>query len=144
MTIDDMILVLNNLEQENTVKLLDNSCVSAGAGSGKTRVLATRYVYLVAKYGFMPKEILTLTFTNKAANEMYSRIYKSLVEYSTKITEQTELKNLQKALSEFQEAKIQTLDSYCKSLITTNIHKFGTGQQPVGKREFHRVPPIIR
>jgi len=125
MTIDDMILELNNLEQENTVKLLDNSCVSAGAGSGKTRVLATRYVYLVAKYGFMPKEILTLTFTNKAANEMYSRIYKSLVEYSTKITEQTELKNLQKALSEFQEAKIQTLDSYCKSLITTNIHKFG-------------------
>ena len=124
-SIEDIVSELKNPEQENTVRLLENACVSAGAGSGKTRVLATRYVYLVAKYGYMPSEILTLTFTNKAANEMYSRIYKSLLDYSQKVTEPTEKENLLKAIAEFQEAKIQTLDSYCKSLVSSNIHKFG-------------------
>ena len=125
-SIEDIVSELKNPEQENTVRLLENACVSAGAGSGKTRVLATRYVYLVAKYGYMPSEILTLTFTNKAANEMYSRIYKSLLDYSQKVTEPNEKENLLKAIGEFQEAKIQTLDSYCKSLVNSNIHKFGT------------------
>ena len=124
-SIEDIVSELKNPEQENTVRLLENACVSAGAGSGKTRVLATRYVYLVAKYGYMPSEILTLTFTNKAANEMYSRIYKSLLDYSQKVTEPNEKENLLKAIGEFQEAKIQTLDSYCKSLVSSNIHKFG-------------------
>ena len=124
-SIEDIVCELKNTEQENTVRMLKNACVSAGAGSGKTKVLATRYVYLVAKYGYMPSEILTLTFTNKAANEMYSRIYKSLVEYSERITEPKELANIKKAINEFQESKIQTLDSYCKALVSTNIHKFG-------------------
>ena len=93
-SIEDIVSELKNPEQENTVRLLENACVSAGAGSGKTRVLATRYVYLVAKYGYMPSEILTLTFTNKAANEMYSRIYKSLLDYSQKVTEPNEKENL--------------------------------------------------
>lgn len=124
-SIEDMVLELKNPEQEKIVHLLENSCVSAGAGSGKTKVLATRYVYLVAKYGFLPSEILTLTFTNKAANEMYSRIYKSLVEYSEKVTEACEKKNLKTAIAKFQDSKIQTLDSYCKGLISSNIHKFG-------------------
>ena len=125
MTIDEMVSELKNWEQESTVRLLKNACVSAGAGSGKTRVLATRYVYLVAKYGYMPKEILTLTYTNKAANEMYSRIYKSLIEYSEKITHPSELENIKKAIESFQEAKIQTLDSYCKALVSGNSYKFG-------------------
>jgi hypothetical protein len=51
-SIEDIVSELKNPEQENTVRLLENACVSAGAGSGKTRVLATRYVYLVAKYGY--------------------------------------------------------------------------------------------
>lgn len=124
-TIDEIVSDLKNPEQEKTVRLMENACVSAGAGSGKTRVLATRYVYLVAKYGYSPSEILTLTFTNKAANEMYTRIYKSLVEYSERITEPTEKANLLAAINRFQESKILTLDSYCKKLISSNIHKFG-------------------
>lgn len=124
-TIDEIVSDLKNPEQEQTVRLMENACVSAGAGSGKTRVLATRYVYLVAKYGYLPSEILTLTFTNKAANEMYTRIYKSLVDFSERVTEPTEKANLIEAINHFQESKIQTLDSYCKSLISSNIHKFG-------------------
>ena len=49
----------------------------ASAGSGKTFALALRYVYLLCK-GAKPYEILTLTFTNKASNEMRCRISQSL------------------------------------------------------------------
>ncbi len=52
--------------------------VIAGAGSGKTRTLTHRYLYLAKEMGISPSNILCVTFTNKAANEMKKRIRQML------------------------------------------------------------------
>lgn len=52
--------------------------IVAGAGSGKTRVLTMRIVHLIEDLGTSPRQILAITFTNKAANEMKDRIKKML------------------------------------------------------------------
>ena len=75
---------LNHLseEQEQAVKYIDGcSIISAGAGSGKTRVLIYKIAYLIS-IQVPPSSILALTFTNKAANEMKSRIVELLDNHS--------------------------------------------------------------
>jgi DNA helicase-2/ATP-dependent DNA helicase PcrA len=62
-----------NEAQKEAVKQIDGSIlILAGAGSGKTKTITSRVAYLI-KNGIPPSSILTLTFTNKAANEMRSR-----------------------------------------------------------------------
>ena len=73
--------LLDNLNEQQTKAVITKSRyvrIIAGAGSGKTRVLITRIIYLIQEMGIFGGNILAITFTNKAANEMQNRIYQRL------------------------------------------------------------------
>jgi len=71
---------LNN-NQKKAIINLDGPClIVAGAGSGKTKVLTTRVVHIIKEKKAWPNQILCVTFTNKAAREMQSRITNALNE----------------------------------------------------------------
>ena len=55
-------------------------CLIAGAGSGKTAVMAARIVWLIESHGYPPSQILGLTFTNKAVEELAARVGKAVSE----------------------------------------------------------------
>ena len=74
MDVSEIFESLNEPQRQAVTSDSNNLLVLAGAGSGKTRVIAHRVAWLIKAGGINPHSILTVTFTNKAAREMRGRI----------------------------------------------------------------------
>ena len=74
MDVSEIFESLNEPQRQAVTSDSQNLLVLAGAGSGKTRVIAHRVAWLIKANGINPHSILTVTFTNKAAREMRGRI----------------------------------------------------------------------
>ncbi len=104
-------LALLNDEQRKAVEYSEGpSLVLAGAGSGKTRVLVNKAVYLVQEKGINQASILMITFTNKAAGEMKKRI-------------QTMLPKVKGRMSDL--GFVGTFHSFCARLLRQEGHAIG-------------------
>ena len=106
-------------EQMAVVNSDTATLVSAGAGSGKTTVLSYRFLRLLMERKAKVDEILTLTFTKKAASEMYGRIFR-LVET---VAEYNPL--LESQVKDVARANISTLDSGCAEIARTDSMRWG-------------------
>ena len=70
----DYLKNLNNAQKEAVLHLDGPLLIVAGAGSGKTKVLTSRIAHIIKEKKAFPNQILSVTFTNKAAKEMQNRV----------------------------------------------------------------------
>lgn len=125
-------------EQRNTLDIGRHLVVRANAGSGKTFVLTLRIVWLIGEHGVPIENIVAITFTNKAAAEMRSRV-QSLMEQLLSDAELVDslgftippgvlADRMKNALLALSKARIMTFHSFASSLVRK--HGFDVGVSP--------------
>jgi ATP-dependent exoDNAse (exonuclease V) beta subunit len=115
--LDSLLERLDN-DQREAVRCDVNCVVVAGAGSGKTTVLAYRFLRLILDRKAHADEILTLTFSRAAAAEMHERIHTMLLKHKDDPLVAQELER-------FPDAAISTIDSFCKRIVATDSVRYG-------------------
>jgi len=108
-----------NKEQLQAVLQTDGPIIIlAGAGSGKTRVLTYKVMYLMTEKSINPLNILMVTFTNKTAGEMKERVQKFLA-----------LRSLREVGSNFNSPTISTFHSLCAKILRIEGKHIGLSPQ---------------
>lgn len=102
----DALKLLNPAQAEAVKTTSKYVRIVAGAGSGKTRVLITRIAYLISEIGIPARNIVAITFTNKAAKEMQTRIIEMLEDKAAGV-------------------HISTIHSLCVSILRQDITHLG-------------------
>ena len=96
--------------QQDALNINTHVCVTAGAGSGKTTVLVERYVKILRESNVTPREIVAITFTEKAAAEMKDRVIKRL-------SEEADTDTRENFLEQMNSAHISTIHAFCSSIL---------------------------
>jgi DNA helicase-2/ATP-dependent DNA helicase PcrA len=109
---------LNDMQKEAVLTNKGPVLVLAGAGSGKTSALTSRIAYLIQEEGVSPWNILAVTFTNKAANEMKERVLRLLNRPQTKF-------NPGYATPDTGIPNVGTFHSICVRILRKHIHELG-------------------
>nr|MDQ6890035.1 ATP-dependent helicase [Bacteroidota bacterium] len=119
---------LNSKQKEGVVSEEKRVLVLAGAGSGKTKTLLQKIIYLIEEKGVSPSSILAITFTKNAANEMIDRLIISAdtAGYYEKLLSDRRLSKTEKDKERFEHRKkykwinnltIRTFHSFCYSIL---------------------------
>ena len=94
-----------------------NIAVTAGAGTGKTLILVERYIDILIKNNIDIRELLAITFTNKAAAEMLSRVAVKLESLLSETSESKKYSKLLNIRNHLSSAYISTIHSFCARLL---------------------------
>ncbi len=109
--------LINTREQELSLLLDRHLAITANAGSGKTRTLVNRYLAII-DMGVSTDEVVAITFTRKAANEMLAKIIHAIENKIRKIDDDpAEMRRLMKIREKLSSARIMTIHSFCSSLL---------------------------
>ena len=103
-----------------------NLIVVAGAGSGKTRVLVERYLYLLkVNPDWSLNALVAITFTREAALEMRNRVRSSLEQSLKSATEPADIQRWATLLTQMDSARIDTIHGLCTTILRANASVIG-------------------
>jgi len=126
----DILFKLNLAQKEAVTTIEGPVLIIAGAGSGKTRTLTHRVAYLIREKGVKPGNILAVTFTNKAAQEMKERIAKLLSDSGNILSAPSPVPSGHPLLKREEENRYNppimgTFHSICVKILRREIDKIG-------------------
>ena len=96
--------------QQDALNIDTHVCVTAGAGSGKTTVLVQRYLKILRERDVTPREIVAITFTEKAAAEMKERVIQNL-------NQETDRNTRENFIDQMNTAHISTIHAFCSRIL---------------------------
>ncbi len=111
-------------QQQRAVEARGKVIVSASAGSGKTRVMIERFVSIIARGEADVTELLAVTFTNKAAQQMRDRARQKLTE-AYRAASPNDRPRLAEQLKDLPIADISTIHAFCGKLVRTYFYLVG-------------------